>query len=183
MAKLSQKSLLDESFTSLLKKSGAAVGAVGGALKAAADAGIDAGVGDLVKGGKAGYEKVEDMLTTKRQKLDKTLDDQGLMIVEIQKDVNIDDDTRISSHTFICEGVDIGKDCFIAHGVMFVNDKYTEDKKDWILRKTKIGNNVRIGSNATILPVTIGDNVVIGAGAVVTKDIPSNSVVKGNPAK
>ena len=81
MAKLSQKSLLDESFTSLLKKSGAAVGAVGGALKAAADAGIDAGVGDLVKGGKAGYEKVEDMLTTKKEKLDKTLDDQGVMIV------------------------------------------------------------------------------------------------------
>ena len=103
--------------------------------------------------------------------------------VEIQKNVNIDDNTRISSHTFICEGVDIGKDCFIAHGVMFVNDKYTEDKKDWILRKTKIGDNVRIGSNATILPVTIGDNVVIGAGAVVTKDVPSNSVVKGNPAK
>ena len=103
--------------------------------------------------------------------------------VEIQKNVNIDDNTRISSHTFICEGVDIGKYCFIAHGVMFVNDKYTEDKKDWILRKTKIGNNVRIGSNATILPVTIGDNVVIGAGAVVTKDVPSNSVVKGNPAK
>ena len=103
--------------------------------------------------------------------------------VEIQKDVNIDDDTRISSHTFICEGVDIGKNCFVAHGVMFVNDKYTENRKDWILRKTKIGNNVRIGSNATILPVTIGDNVVIGAGAVVTKDIPSNSVVKGNPAK
>ena len=103
--------------------------------------------------------------------------------VEIQKDVNIDDNTRISSHTFICEGVDIGKNCFVAHGVMFVNDKYTENRKDWILRKTKIGNNVRIGSNATILPVTIGDNVVIGAGAVVTKDIPSNSVVKGNPAK
>ena len=81
MAKLSQKSLLDESFTSLLKKSGAAVGAVGGALKAAADAGIDAGVGDLVKGGKAGYEKVEDMLTTKKEKLAKTLDDQGVMIV------------------------------------------------------------------------------------------------------
>tara|TARA_R100000805_G_C3619039_1_gene121922 strand:- start:1098 stop:1832 length:735 start_codon:yes stop_codon:yes gene_type:complete len=81
MAKLSQKSLLDEGFTSLLKKSGAAVGAVGGALKAAADAGIDAGVGDLVRGGKAGYEKVEDMLTTKKEKLDKTLDDQGVMIV------------------------------------------------------------------------------------------------------
>lgn len=103
--------------------------------------------------------------------------------VEIQKDVNIDDGTRISSHTFICEGVDIGKDCFIAHGVMFVNDKYTEEKENWVLRKTTIGNNVRIGSNATILPVTIGDNVVVGAGAVVTKDIPSNLVVKGNPAK
>ena len=103
--------------------------------------------------------------------------------VEIQKDVNIDDDTRVSSHTFICEGVDIGKNCFIAHGVMFVNDKYTENRDDWVLRNTKIGNNVRIGSNATILPVSIGDNVVIGAGAVVTKDVPSNSIVKGNPAK
>ena len=103
--------------------------------------------------------------------------------VEIQKDVNIGDNTRISSHTFICEGVDVGNDCFIAHGVMFVNDKYTEGREEWVLRKTKIGNNVRIGSNATILPVNIGDNVVIGAGAVVTKDIPSNSIVKGNPAK
>jgi acetyltransferase-like isoleucine patch superfamily enzyme len=103
--------------------------------------------------------------------------------VEIQKDVNIDDDTRVSSHTFICEGVDIGKNCFIAHGVMFVNDKYTENRDDWVLRNTKIGNNVRIGSNATILPVNIGDNVVIGAGAVVTKNVPSNSIVKGNPAK
>ena len=103
--------------------------------------------------------------------------------VEIQKDVNIDDDTRVSSHTFICEGVDIGKNCFIAHGVMFVNDKYTENRDNWVLRNTKIGNSVRIGSNATILPVNIGDNVVIGAGAVVTKDVPSNSIVKGNPAK
>ena len=66
---------------------------------------------------------------------------------------------------------------------MFTNDKFTEDKENWILRKTKIGNNVRIGSNATILPVTIGDNVIIGAGSVVTKDISSNTVVKGNPAK
>jgi acetyltransferase-like isoleucine patch superfamily enzyme len=66
---------------------------------------------------------------------------------------------------------------------MFTNDKFTEDRENWILRKTKIGNNVRIGSNATILPVTIGDNVIIGAGSVVTKDIPSNTVVKGNPAK
>ena len=103
--------------------------------------------------------------------------------VEIQNNVNIDNDTRISSHTFICEGVDIGNNCFIAHGVIFVNDKYTEERKNWVLKKTKVGNNVRIGSNATILPVTIGDNAVIGAGAVVTKDVPSNSVVKGNPAK
>ena len=103
--------------------------------------------------------------------------------VEIQKNVNIDNNTRISSHTFICEGVEIGSDCFIAHGVMFTNDKYTENRGDWVLRKTIIGDNVRIGSNATILPVKIGNNVVIGAGAVVTKDIPDNTIVKGNPAK
>lgn len=66
---------------------------------------------------------------------------------------------------------------------MFTNDKFTEDRDKWIERETIIGNNVRIGSNATILPVNIGDNVVIGAGAVVTKDIPSNTIVKGNPAK
>ena len=66
---------------------------------------------------------------------------------------------------------------------MFVNDKFTEKREEWLERKTKIGNNVRIGSNTTILPVNIGDNVIIGAGAVVTKDIPDNSTVKGNPAK
>lgn len=103
--------------------------------------------------------------------------------VEIQKNSVIGKGTRVSSHSFICEGVEIGENCFIGHGVMFTNDKFTENKEDWILRKTKIGNNVRIGSNVTILPVTIGDNVVIGAGSVVTKDIPSNTVVKGNPAK
>lgn len=103
--------------------------------------------------------------------------------VEIQKNASIGNKTRISSHSFICEGVEIGENCFIAHGVMFTNDKFTENKEEWILRKTKIGNNVRIGSNATILPVNIGDNSIIGAGSVVTKDIPANSTVYGNPAK
>lgn len=102
--------------------------------------------------------------------------------VEIQNDVTIRNNTRISSHSFICSGVEIGNDCFVGHGVMFVNDKFTEKREDWILRKTKVGNNVRIGSNATILPVVIGDNAVIGAGAVVTKNVPNNTVVKGNPA-
>ena len=103
--------------------------------------------------------------------------------VEIQKDVNIGINSRISSHTFICEGVDIGENCFVAHGVMFTNDKFTEQKDSWVLRKTKIGNNVRIGSNSTILPVNIGNNCIIGAGSVVTKDLPDNSVVFGNPAR
>jgi acetyltransferase-like isoleucine patch superfamily enzyme len=101
--------------------------------------------------------------------------------VEIQKNSSIGNKTKISSHSFICEGVEIGENCFIAHGVMFTNDKFTEEKEEWILRKTVVGNNVRIGSNATILPVSIGNNVVIGAGSVVTKDVPDNCVVYGNP--
>ena len=103
--------------------------------------------------------------------------------VEIQSDVLVGEGTRISSHSFICSGVSIGKDCFIGHGVMFTNDKFTEDRENWIQRKTVVGNNVRIGSNATILPVSIGDNCIIGAGAVVTKNIPPNTTVKGNPAR
>ena len=102
--------------------------------------------------------------------------------VEIQKNSSIGNKTKVSSHSFICEGVEIGENCFIAHGVMFTNDKFTEKKEEWILRKTIIGNNVRIGSNSTILPVTIGNNVVIGAGSVVTKDVPNNCVVYGNPS-
>ena len=103
--------------------------------------------------------------------------------VEIQSGAMVGERTRISSHSFVCSGVRIGTDCFIAHGVMFTNDKFTEGRDDWIERPTIVGNNVRIGSNATILPVTIGDNCIIGAGAVVTKDVPTNTVVKGNPAR
>jgi acetyltransferase-like isoleucine patch superfamily enzyme len=107
--------------------------------------------------------------------------------VEIQKGVEIGDRTRIQSHTFICELVTIGNDCFIAHGVMFTNDLFKEggpsgnDKSKWA--STRIGNNVSIGSNATLLPVSICDNVVIGAGAVVTKDITQPGIYAGNPAK
>lgn len=107
--------------------------------------------------------------------------------VEIQKDVNIGERTKIQSHSFICELVDIGKDCFIGHGVMFINDTFAKggpargDKSLW--KQTKIGDNVSIGSNATILPVTVCDNVVIGAGSVVTKDIKTPGVYVGNPAR
>lgn len=107
--------------------------------------------------------------------------------VEIQKNVKIGSETRIQSHTFICELVDIGKNCFIGHGVMFINDKFQKgmpaqgDKNLWL--STNIGNHVSIGSNATILPVKIADHVVIGAGSVVTKDIKQPGVYAGNPAK
>lgn len=107
--------------------------------------------------------------------------------VEIQKDVTIGSQTKIQSHAFICELVTIGNNCFIGHGVMFINDLFSEggpangDKTKW--KKTNIGNHVSIGSNATILPVTICDNVVIGAGAVVTKNISLPGKYAGNPAK
>lgn len=107
--------------------------------------------------------------------------------VEIQKDVVIGERCKIQSHTFICELVTIGNDCFIGHGVMFINDLFAKggpamgDKNLW--KSTLIGNNVSIGSNATILPVTICDKVVIGAGAVVTKSITKPGIYAGNPAK
>ncbi len=102
---------------------------------------------------------------------------------EIQKGVSIGNRTRIQSHTFICEKVDIGHDCFIGHGVMFINDVYPPqpDPADW--KPTIIENEVSIGSNATILPVRIGKGAIIGAGAVVTRDVPPGAVIAGNPAR
>ena len=107
--------------------------------------------------------------------------------VEIQRGVKIGARTRIQSHTFICELVTIGEDCFIAHGVMFINDLFETGgpakRRQELWKKTQIGNRVSIGSNATILPVTICDDVVIGAGAVVTKDIDKPGIYAGNPAR
>jgi len=107
--------------------------------------------------------------------------------VEIQKDVTIGARTRVQSHAFICELVEIGADCFVGHGVMFTNDVFANggpakgDKSLW--RATRVGDRVSIGSNATLLPVHICDDVVIGAGAVVTRDIVVSGTYVGNPAR
>lgn len=106
--------------------------------------------------------------------------------VEIQKNVVIGAKCRIQSHSFICSKVKIGDNCFVGHGVMFTNDLFKSGKpspreSDWL--STVIGQNVSIGSNATILPTQIVDNTVIGAGAVVTKDILVPGIYAGNPAK
>ena len=106
---------------------------------------------------------------------------------EIQKNVNIGAHSKIQSHSFICEFVTIGNNCFVGHGVMFVNDLFKDgspaggDQSKW--KYTNIGNHVSIGSNATILPVSICDGVIIGAGSVVTKDIKEKGIYAGNPAK
>lgn len=118
-----------------------------------------------------------------------TLDDQVFVgpFCEVQKGVSVGARTRIQSHSFICELVAIGEDCFIGHGVMFVNDRFASgapargDTSKW--ESTRIGNRVSIGSNATIMPVEICDDVVIGAGSVVTKNIDRPGIYAGNPAR
>lgn len=107
--------------------------------------------------------------------------------VEVQRGVTIGRRCRIQSHSFICEGVTMGDDTVVAHGVMFINDTFSiggpaSGRKE-LWRETRVGSRVSIGSNATILPVTICDDVVIGAGSVVTKAITSPGVYAGNPAR
>lgn len=107
--------------------------------------------------------------------------------VEIQKGVKIGNSCKIQSHSFVCELVTIGDHCFVGHGVVFINDVFNNNSpaggnKD-LWKPTKVGNYVLIGSNATILPVTVCDHTVIGAGAVVTKDILEPGVYAGNPAR
>ncbi len=107
--------------------------------------------------------------------------------VEIQRGVAIGARTRVQSHAFICELVTIGEDCFISHGAKFINDPFRSggpargDKSQWA--PTVIGDRVSIGTNATIMPVTVCDDVVIGAGAVVTKDVTEPGNYAGNPAR
>jgi acetyltransferase-like isoleucine patch superfamily enzyme len=113
--------------------------------------------------------------------------------VEIQKNAVVGRNCKISSHSFICEGVHIEDNVFVGHNVTFINDLYpratTEDRKvqtdeDWEVIPTYVRKGASIGSSATILAgVTIGENAIVGAGAVVTKDVPANTIVAGNPAK
>jgi acetyltransferase-like isoleucine patch superfamily enzyme len=107
--------------------------------------------------------------------------------VEIQKQVTVGKRVRVQSHAFICELVTIGDDCFISHGAMFINDLFQIGGPAWgrndLWKPTVLGSKVSIGTNATILPVSICDNAVIGAGAVVTKDITTPGVYAGNPAR
>jgi acetyltransferase-like isoleucine patch superfamily enzyme len=113
--------------------------------------------------------------------------------VEIQKNARVGRNCKISSHTFICEGVTIEDDVFIGHGVTFINDTYPratasggqlQTEKDWKVEKTLVKKGASIGSGSTILSnVVIGENAIVGAGSVVTKDVPANTIVAGNPAK
>jgi acetyltransferase-like isoleucine patch superfamily enzyme len=113
--------------------------------------------------------------------------------VEIQKNATIGKSCKISSHTFICEGVTIEDDVFIGHSVTFINDSYPratsadgrlQTEEDWKVEKTVVKKGASIGSGSTILSnVVIGEKAIVGAGSVVTKDVPANTIVAGNPAK
>src|ERR1700724_400638 len=113
--------------------------------------------------------------------------------VEIQKNATVGKRCKISSHTFICEGVTIEDNVFIGHGVMFINDLYPraisaagglQTEADWHVERTVVKKGASIGSGATVLANTcIGENAIVGAGAVVTKDVPANTIVAGNPAR
>ena len=113
--------------------------------------------------------------------------------VEIQKNARVGRRCKISSHTFICEGVDIEDNVFIGHGVTFINDIYPrsttpqgemQTERDWKVDKTLIKHGASIGSGATILSsVTVGENAIVGAGSVVTRNVPPNTIVAGNPAR
>jgi acetyltransferase-like isoleucine patch superfamily enzyme len=113
--------------------------------------------------------------------------------VEIQKNASVGKRCKISSHTFVCEGVEIQDHVFIGHGVTFINDSYPrattasgelQTEADWKVERTIIGKGASIGSGSTILSnITIGENAIVGAGSVVTKNVPANAVVAGNPAK
>jgi acetyltransferase-like isoleucine patch superfamily enzyme len=113
--------------------------------------------------------------------------------VEIQKNASVGKRCKISSHTFVCEGVEIQDNVFIGHSVTFINDSYPrattasgelQTEADWKVEKTVVGKGASVGSGSTILSnITIGENAIVGAGSVVTKNVPANAVVAGNPAK
>ena len=113
--------------------------------------------------------------------------------VEIQKNATLGRRCKVSSHTFICEGVEVGDEVFIGHGVMFTNDLYPratnpdgslQSEKDWAVVPTRVGRRASIGSNATILAgITIGEGALVGAGSVVTRDVPPWTIVAGNPSR